>query len=78
MTNLHQVHKETIFEKELVEYLRTHCWKEGSDTKYDKELALYPEDLLDFVKETQPTEWRSVVSRHPDTASRSGFRNRRR
>ncbi len=64
MTDLHQVHKENVFEKELVEYLGTHGWKEGSDTKYDKELALYPEDLLDFVKETQPTEWAKFVRWH--------------
>ncbi len=61
MTDLHQVHKENVFEKELVEYLGTHGWEEGSDTKYDKELALYPENLLDFVKETQPTEWAKFV-----------------
>ena len=29
MTDLHQVHKENVFEKELVEYLGTHGWKEG-------------------------------------------------
>ena len=57
MTDLHQVHKEQVFETELVEHLRTHGWREGSDTQYDKELALYPEDLLEFVKETQPSEW---------------------
>ena len=39
MTGLHQVHKENVFEKELVEYLGIHGWEEGSDTKYDKELA---------------------------------------
>jgi type I restriction enzyme R subunit len=64
MTDLHQVHKENVFEKELVEYLGTHGWKEGSDTKYDKELALYPEDLLDFIKETQSTEWAKFVRWH--------------
>ena len=28
MTDLHQVHKENVFEKELVEYLGTHGWKD--------------------------------------------------
>ena len=64
MTNLHQVYKEHVFESELVEHLVTHGWKEGSDTRYDKELALYPEDLLEFVKGTQPSEWAKFVRWH--------------
>ena len=57
-------HKEIIFEEEIVEYLTKHDWVEGHDSGYDKELALYPEDLLAFVKTTQYEQYEKYAKRH--------------
>ena len=54
---------ERRFEDEI-EYSLTHfgasefdLYEYRSPSGYDRELGLYPQDLLDFVRETQPQEW---------------------
>lgn len=55
------IHTEKVFEDELCAELVRNGWAIRThlvDAKsYDRQLAIYPDDLLDFVKETQPTEW---------------------
>ncbi len=57
-------HKEITFETEIVEYLTKHNWVEGSSEDYDKSLALYPEDLIAYVRTTQPQEYEKFSKRH--------------
>ncbi len=57
-------HKEIIFESEIVDYLTKHDWLEGTSEGYDKALALYPEDLITYVKTTQPKEYEKFEKRH--------------
>lgn len=61
MANLSNVHTERVFEDELCEHLVGNGWSVLTHLKtaasYDRELALFPDDLLAFVKETQPVEW---------------------
>ncbi len=49
-------HRERTFEDEIVARLTTHGWLEGMSDGYDRELALYPEDVLGWLEETQPNE----------------------
>jgi len=49
-------HRERAFEDEVVAHLAAHGWLEGRSDGYDRELALYPEDVLGWLEETQPTE----------------------
>ena len=35
-------------------------WKEGDPTKYDKERALYPDDVVDWVQNSQPDTWQKL------------------
>jgi type I restriction enzyme R subunit len=61
MAELSNVHTERIFENELCEHLEANGWSVRTHlkdaTSYDRHLALFAEDLLGFVKETQPEEW---------------------
>lgn len=50
-------HKEIHFESDIVAHLTAHGWLEGDPAKYDRELALYPEDVFAWVQETQPKTW---------------------
>ena len=46
---LHEVN----FENYIIEYLGKHGWLIGESTKYDRELALYPEDIFGWLENTQ-------------------------
>ncbi|MDD3769817.1 MAG: type I restriction endonuclease [Sulfuricurvum sp.] len=57
-------HKEITFETEIVEYLTHHQWIEGTSDGYNKALALYPEDLIAYIRNTQPSEYEKFSKRH--------------
>lgn len=61
--SIHNKHKEEKLETEIVEYLTNNDWIEGSSNGYDKELALYPEDLLAYIKTTQPEAYDKMSKR---------------
>ncbi|WP_067904775.1 type I restriction endonuclease subunit R [Nocardia vaccinii] len=47
-------HHEVVFESEICEYLADRGWLySADDTGYDRERALFPEDLFAWLKETQ-------------------------
>ncbi|ATL65119.1 type I restriction endonuclease subunit R [Nocardia terpenica] len=55
-------HNEIEFEKELCEYLAAHGWLYSpNDTGYDPERALFPEDILGWLAETQPEQLEKVT-----------------
>jgi type I restriction enzyme R subunit len=49
-------HRERTFEDEVVAHLTANGWLEGRSDGYDRELALYPEDVLGWLEDTQPSE----------------------
>lgn len=61
MSSKSRIHTEAVFEDELCERMAANGWAIKTHlqdaTTYSRELALYPDDLLEFVKTTQPTEW---------------------
>lgn len=66
---------ERRFEDEI-EYCLTHfgpsefdLYESRDASGYDKELGLYPQDLLDFVRETQPKEWARLERIHGQKAA---------
>lgn len=58
------LHKEVKFEEELVAHLVSHGWQEGDPARYDQALALYPDDLIGWLQETQPKEWAKLAAWH--------------
>ena len=62
------VHTERVFENELCEHLASNGWSIRTHLKdaksYSRELAIFPEDLVAFVQETQPTEWAKFKQWH--------------
>ena len=61
--NIHDKHKENQFETEIVDYLSSTSWVEGTNAGYDKELAIYPEDLISFIKTTQPQAYEKLAKK---------------
>ena len=55
-------HREIAFEKELAEYLSKHGWLYSpNDAGYDRERALFPEDVLGWLAAAQPDQLEKVI-----------------
>ncbi|OUR60253.1 restriction endonuclease subunit R [Colwellia sp. 39_35_sub15_T18] len=62
--------KESVFQNDILEQMQSHGWLLGKSKNYNKELALYPEDLIHFIKSTQPEQWDKQLKIHPPTDKR--------
>jgi len=58
--------KEVFFQNEMIEQLVANGWLLGTPEKYNRELALYPEDLLGFVQDTQDRQWQKYRKLYPN------------
>lgn len=56
-------HKERQFQIEIVQHLTSNNWIEGNAREYDKDLALYPEDLISYIKSTQAQAYEKMQKR---------------
>ncbi|KZL09819.1 DEAD/DEAH box helicase family protein [Pseudovibrio sp. Ad26] len=56
---------EEYFQRDIINQLCANGWLLGSPAGYNRALALYEEDLLGFVKETQDGEWQKFARNHP-------------
>lgn len=63
------MHREKNFENTIEQELLTLCGYQKSDTKnYDKETALFPQEILDFIQTTQPQQWQRLAKTSPGDA----------
>ena len=52
-----QQHHEVSFEDDICDHLAKHGWRYSStDAGYDRELALFPEDVFGWLADTQPEQ----------------------
>jgi len=59
------IHNEIEFENDLCDYLKSHGWLYSKDDAgYDVERAIFPEDLLGWIEDTQPEAWARLKSFH--------------
>ncbi len=60
------LHKEIKFEDEICDELSAAGWLYAKDdaTKYDRQLALFPADVLAWVMETDPDAWQILTKNH--------------
>lgn len=56
---------ELTFQNDIINQLLAHGWLLGKADQYNRELALYSEDLLGFVQETQDGEWQKFCANYP-------------
>lgn len=55
-------HNEVVFETEICAYLKSHGWLySADDTGYDRERALFPEDLFAWLEETQQVAYEKAL-----------------
>ena len=60
------LHKEIAFEDGICAHLAAHAWHYEPDAaaRYDRALALFPDDLAGWVQDTQPAAWASLTAAH--------------
>jgi len=56
---------ELTFQNNMLKHLLANGWLLGKAEHYNRELALYPEDLLGFVQGTQPEQWQRFCALYP-------------
>lgn len=64
------VTKETEFQQDIIAQMQSHGWQLGSGAGYNREKALYTQDLLDFVQGTQDKEWQKFKGIFPNDTER--------
>ena len=57
--------KEIIFQDDMIAQMVASGWKLGTPAGYNRELAIYTEDLIGFVKDTQDGEWQKHCKNYP-------------
>ena len=56
---------EFVFQNDMINQLVANGWQLGQPSGYNRELALYEEDVLGFVKDTQDEQWQKYCSLYP-------------
>lgn len=57
--------KESIFQQDIVKDLVASGWLLGESASYNRELALYPEDVIGYVKDTQSDRYDKLAKHYP-------------
>ena len=56
-------HKERQFQIEIVQHMISHGYVEGEASHYDRELSIYPDDLISYIQSTQPQAYAKMQKR---------------
>lgn len=57
--------RENVFQNDLIQQMLDNGWLLGAPKNYNRELAMYSQDLLDFVKDAT-REWEKYVKLYPN------------
>lgn len=62
--------QERIFQDDIISQMLVNGWQLGQPENYNRESALYEQDVLAFIKETQPKEWEKFCKVFPIDSER--------
>ncbi|MEG2268789.1 MAG: hypothetical protein RSC68_31220, partial [Acinetobacter sp.] len=62
--------RERAFQDHIIAELASTGWLIGDSAHYDKERALYPEDLIGFIQESQPEGWLKYCKTYSENPER--------
>lgn len=57
---------EFTFQTDMINQLLSNDWLLGNPENYNRKLALYEEDVLGFVKDTQESQWQKFCALYPN------------
>lgn len=59
--------QEKIFQNDILAQMQANGWLLGESKHYNRELALYPEDVITFAQNSQPEQWQKLAQHFPNT-----------
>lgn len=73
-----KLHEEATMEGEICASLQSKGWlyDYGADADYDRHRALYPPDLIAWVRQTQPDVWETLEKRHGEAGAEAKLLDR--
>lgn len=57
--------KEAVFQKDIINALASQSWLVGKASEYDRVHAVYPEDLIGYLREAWPERWEKFCKANP-------------
>lgn len=57
---------ERTFQDDIIKQMQANGWLLGEPAGYNRELALYPQDLVGFVQDTQNEQWQRYCKLYPN------------
>jgi type I restriction enzyme R subunit len=66
---------ESTFQQDIIQALVSSGWQIGTSSGYDREHALYPEDVVGFLSEGHPDQWAKFCKMYPENPEGSILRN---
>lgn len=61
---------ESVFQEDIIRQMVSNGWVEGKPEGYSRDSALYEQDVLGFVKQTQAKEWQKFCKVYPSESDR--------
>lgn len=58
--------KELNFQNDIINQMQANGWLLGKPENYNRKLAIYEEDLIGFVKDTQDDQWQKYLKLYPN------------
>jgi type I restriction enzyme R subunit len=58
--------KESVFQNDIIRQMLANGWQPGDPKRYNRELALYPDDVLGFIQDTQDEQWQKYCKLYPN------------
>ncbi|WP_374662975.1 type I restriction endonuclease subunit R [Acinetobacter sp.] len=62
--------RESIFQNDIIQQMLAQGWQLGTPQGYNRETALYEQDVLDFVQQTQAQDWQKFQRIFPNDTER--------
>ena len=62
--------RESIFQNDIIQQMLAKGWQLGTPQGYNRETALYEQDVLDFVQQTQAQDWQKFQRIFPQDTER--------
>lgn len=64
------IHTEQTFEAEIEAHLLAHGYESASSSDFDRDKALFPRHVIDFIRASQPKVWAKLETAIPDPDKR--------